>query len=80
VLRSRGHATLYASWNGATEVDRWQLLAGSRPGELRPVTAARTRGFETALHSPDPAPRFAVRALDRNGVTLGSSAEVAVAA
>jgi hypothetical protein len=77
---SRGSPIAYASWNGATEVDRWQLRAGARPGELRPVAAARARGFETALRCPDSGPRFAVRALDRNGVTLGSSGEAAVAA
>ena len=28
------HRTAYASWNGATEVRDWQLLAGSEPGAL----------------------------------------------
>jgi hypothetical protein len=71
--------TVYASWNGATDVERWQLLAGSRSGVLRPVASARSRGFETKLDSPDPGPRFAVRALDRHGVVLGSSGEATVA-
>jgi hypothetical protein len=72
--------TVYASWNGATEVARWQLLAGSRSDELRPVSSAPARGFETALHSPGLGPRFAVRALDRHGLVLGSSGEAAAAA
>jgi hypothetical protein len=70
--------TVYASWNGATEVARWQLLAGARDGELRPVASARARGFETALRSPGPGPHVAVRALDRAGATLGDSAEAAL--
>jgi hypothetical protein len=28
---------LYASWNGATEVESWELLAGSDAGRLEPV-------------------------------------------
>jgi Arylsulfotransferase (ASST) len=72
--------TVYASWNGATEVARWQLLAGARSGALRPVSSAPARGFETALHSHGRGPRFAVRALDRHGLVLGSSGEAAVAA
>jgi hypothetical protein len=77
---SRKRPTVYASWNGATEVERWQLLAGAPGGELRPVAVAPARGFETALRSLVPGPRFVVRALDRNGATLASSAEAAVAA
>ena len=41
--------TLYVSWNGATEVDAWQVLAGGGPGELEPVGSAPRKGFETAL-------------------------------
>jgi hypothetical protein len=71
---------VYASWNGATEVARWQLLAGARSGALAAVASEPASGFETTLRSPHPGPRFAVRALDREGVVLGGSAEAAVAA
>ena len=40
--------TVYASWNGATDVDRWQLLAGTQAGALQPVSNTRSHGFETA--------------------------------
>ncbi len=65
--------TAYASWNGATEVHEWQLLAGSDPGELAPVASTRARGFETALRTPAAGPHFAARALDRWGNALGDS-------
>ena len=39
---------LYASWNGATEVATWEVLAG--PERLEPLGAAVPRqGFETAI-------------------------------
>jgi hypothetical protein len=71
---------IYASWNGATEVARWQLLAGAQAGALAPVADTRARGFETTLRSAHAGPRFAVRALDRGGAALGQSAETALAA
>jgi Arylsulfotransferase (ASST) len=68
-----GDLTVYASWNGATDVHTWQLLAGERPGDLRPVSSARSRGFESALSSAAAGPHCAVRALDGAGASLGQS-------
>ena len=34
---------IYASWNGATEVATWQVLAGSGPEELEPIASAPRR-------------------------------------
>jgi hypothetical protein len=63
---------LYVSWNGATEVARWQLLAGSARERLHPFRTVPKRGFETS--APAPAlPWLAVRALDRAGRALGTS-------
>jgi hypothetical protein len=68
-----GGATAYVSWNGATRVDRWALLAGDGPGSLEVVARAPREGFETALEVPG-TPRFvAVRALDRRGRRLADS-------
>jgi hypothetical protein len=63
----------YASWNGATDVHAWELLAGSSPKELRPMSRVRTSGFESALPLPTGGPCFAARALDRHGRMLGQS-------
>src|SRR5215210_6757316 len=36
--------TLYVSWNGATEVDTWQVLAGDGPDRLEPAGSAPRKG------------------------------------
>ena len=46
--QSGASVNVWASWNGATGVARWRVLAGPRPGSLRPVTVGPKRGFETA--------------------------------
>jgi len=76
--RDGTHTTVYASWNGATGVHSWQLLAGSRAGDLLPVSATRSRGFESALQTASSGPHFAVRALDAGGAPLGQSPTVAI--
>ena len=65
--------TAYVSWNGATEVARWQLLAGDAPNRLRPVRSVARGGFETALAAPAGARYVAVGALARDGAVLGIS-------
>jgi Arylsulfotransferase (ASST) len=66
--------TLYASWNGATEVRSWQLLGGTDKKKLRPLLAVPKTGFEAAIPLPDDVPWVAVRALDRLGRSLARSA------
>jgi hypothetical protein len=41
--------SVYASWNGATRVARWQFLAGDDPQSLAPVATERRLGFETPV-------------------------------
>ncbi len=65
--------TVYASWNGATDVHMWQLLAGGRAGDLTPVSSTRSLGFESALRTDSSGPYFAVRAFDLTGESLGQS-------
>jgi hypothetical protein len=71
-----GHAgdrTAYVSWNGATEVDRWQLLAGESLGQMSPVASIPSRGFESVLQTTARGPYFVARALDSSGTALGQS-------
>jgi Arylsulfotransferase (ASST) len=75
--RAGGRTTVYASWNGATEVARWQVLAGSSPTDMTPIASAPRSGFETAITTDTSARYFAVRALDGAGQVLGTSAAVA---
>jgi hypothetical protein len=69
--RRQGRRTVrvWASWNGATEVRRWQVLAGSSPVG-RPH---RFRGLETSMRVATTARRVAVSALDGRGRTIGQS-------
>jgi hypothetical protein len=68
--------TAYASWNGATKVARWQVLAGPDAGSLHVVASRARRGFETAVPVTGSATTFAVRALGAHGQTLATSAPV----
>jgi hypothetical protein len=71
--------TVYASWNGATGVTSWRVLAGPSPQQLAPVATAARAGFETAIPTPagvGPATYVAVQALDSSGALLGTSATI----
>jgi hypothetical protein len=69
--------TVYASWNGATELAEWRVLSGENPGALQPIRTVRRLGFETAVELADPGAVVAVEALDGNGEVLARSAAVA---
>jgi Arylsulfotransferase (ASST) len=65
--------SVYASWNGATTVAKWRILAGASAGALKPVATVRKRSFETRVDLTSTATVFAVRALDSKGRVLGRS-------
>src|SRR5829696_3761350 len=67
---------VYASWNGATEVSSWEVLAGPRPEQLEPLGSVARNGFETALSVQSPHPYVGVRAKDRSGRVLGTTEPV----
>src|SRR5215203_5985550 len=67
---------LYASWNGATEVESWEVLAGPRLGRLESIGAVPRDGFETAMLVQSSHSYFAVRAKEHSGRVLGTSAPV----
>ncbi len=66
---------VYASWNGATEVASWRVLAGSSPSSLAPVATAPKAGFETAIATPASVTGgyVAVQALNGAGAVIGTS-------
>jgi hypothetical protein len=70
--------TVHASWNGATDVAAWRVLAGASPAALRTVGTAPRHGFETAITVPGGNRYAAVQALDLSGRTLATSATAAV--
>ncbi|TML97263.1 MAG: hypothetical protein E6G03_03055 [Actinobacteria bacterium] len=70
--------TLYASWNGATKVRKWRLLAGPAKNALRPITSVPKTGFETAIPLRGAAKWVAVQALDGRDRSLARSPTVRV--
>ena len=71
-------SSVYVSWNGATEVAEWELFAGSSPSTLQSVGRAPRRGFETMMLAPR-VPRYVqVRARNRAGEVLSTSAPTRV--
>lgn len=64
---------VYASWNGATDVRRWRILAGPSADNLAPVATMPRSGFETAVAVNAEGPFFAAVALDADGKVLGTS-------
>jgi type IV pilus biogenesis protein CpaD/CtpE len=75
-LTSEG-MTVFAAWNGATEVSHWAVLAGNDRSRLRTVRVAAKNGFETAISVGARRGYVAVSALDANGHQLGLSATIA---
>lgn len=74
-----GKTTLYASWNGATDVAaRWHVLAGPNASSLKSIGVARRRGFETAIPLGRTGGYFSVSALDEDGTHLGRSPVVSL--
>ncbi len=77
-VKSAGSGAVSAavSWNGATDVASWRVLAGASPSSLAPVATATKSGFEAKLTVHTAGPYVAVQALDGSGAVLGTSATV----
>jgi hypothetical protein len=72
-----GKATqVYMSWNGATNVASWTVLAGASAGALSPVKTVTRGDFETATTLGGAQPSIAVQAKDADGHVLGTSAAI----
>jgi hypothetical protein len=68
-----GKTTVYASWNGSTQVKSWVVLAGSSTKHLSKVAQAKPNGFETAISLSTSYKKYEVQALDSKGHVLGTS-------
>jgi Arylsulfotransferase (ASST) len=64
---------VHASWNGATEVSAWRVLAGKHIGSLTLQATIPADGFESSTTLPKKFSYVAVQALDRAGRVLGRS-------
>ncbi|MGH9067602.1 MAG: arylsulfotransferase family protein [Acidimicrobiales bacterium] len=71
-----GGTTVYASWNGATELSSWVVLSGKSPSNLTAAGRSRRVGFETVISVVSSDKWFAVAALDRQGKEIGRSKPV----
>ena len=78
---------VHASWNGATNVASWRVLAGNSASTVEPIETIPDSGFESsaelppdprALKSPKPYAYAEVQALSSAGKVLGSSAATKV--
>jgi hypothetical protein len=78
-LNNTGEATIvHASWNGATGVSSWRVLAAQRPGALQAQTTIPDSGFESSTTLPRQHAYVAVQALDSVGRVLATSPTVRV--
>jgi len=78
-LNNTGEATIvHMSWNGATAVAAWRVLAGKQTGPLTPQATIADTGFESSTTLPARYARVAVQALDAAGHVLSGSAAVQV--
>ena len=66
-------STVYASWNGATEVATWVVLGGDSPDALMALGSRPRMGFETAIVVLGRPRLVAVRAIDGSGAVLAQS-------
>ena len=74
VRTSGGATTVYASWNGATGVARWQVLGGSNASHLARIASSPRTGFETGISLGRRSFNVvAIRAIDGRGRTIGSN-------
>jgi hypothetical protein len=74
-VRTRhGVTTVYASWDGATQVAAWRVLAGPNAKHLKVIVAGSgKRGFETAIRIKGHFRVYRIKALSSRGRVLGTS-------
>lgn len=76
-LNDTGEETIvHASWNGATEVVSWRVLAGKSAGTLSARATIPVSGFESSTTLPEKYAYVAAQALDSAGHVLGTSRTV----
>ena len=71
-----GGMTVEASWNGATAVSSWAVLAGATAASMSVVATVPRAGFETSVSLSAGAPLVAVAALGAGGETLAAAAAI----
>ncbi len=72
-LGAEDEVTLYVSWNGATEVATWQVLAGAAPDDLESLGSAPRKGFETVITLRTNEPYLVLKAMNGSNRVLGTT-------
>jgi EmrB/QacA subfamily drug resistance transporter len=75
---SSGGTTVYASWNGATGVASWKILAGTSSQNLSVVAGADQTGFETTVNVKGHPSVFKVEAINSKGQVISTSGQFKV--
>jgi EmrB/QacA subfamily drug resistance transporter len=73
VLTEKGKTTVYASWNGATELAAWRVIEATGGAHPTVLASAARDGFETAIPLSGTHPKLEVQALDAGGHVIGTS-------
>jgi hypothetical protein len=73
-----GGMSVSVSWNGATNVASWRVLAGASASAIAQAAQAPWSGFQTTIAVPSKGPYVMVQALDASGDVVGSSATLKV--
>ena len=73
VRNNGGKATVYASWDGDTQVVGWRVLAGSSAQSLKSVATKAKTGFETTIPLSKTYKAYEVQALGPKNKVLGTS-------
>jgi EmrB/QacA subfamily drug resistance transporter len=68
-----GKTTVYASWNGATELASWKVLSNSGGASASVLATHAKDGFETAIPVAQGGKSFTLQALDSAGHVIGTS-------
>jgi hypothetical protein len=73
ILATGDSTAVFASWNGASEVAKWRVLAGSAPESLNAQAMTPASEFESSVILPDAYSYVAVQALGAAGQLLATS-------
>lgn len=73
VRDNQGKGTVYASWDGDTQVVSWRVLAGTSAKSLKAVASKTKTGFETTIPLTSSFKVYEVQALDARHHVLGTS-------
>lgn len=76
VIRVGNKATVYMSWNGATDYDNWVIYSATSQSSLnsQEISTVQRTGFETAVTLSDPPTRY-IQVVARQGDRVLSTSE-----